>query len=105
MNGHCFSVLLDFGANSSFINFTLAEDLGLITGHECNKTMHLTLWLGRQELQVIPLNRVAITLWELVEVCTPLTVLARSLEEYYRCFVAALCNLPRGWEPPLHQPS
>lgn len=97
LNGCRFPVLLDSGASASFIHFSLAEELGLITGHECTKTKRLNLWLGRQEVEVISLVEVAITLGGRVEVRTPLTVLPRSLEQYYHNPKKVVLGVPVLW--------
>lgn len=83
VNGRRCTVQLDSGSNTSFVFFSLAKVLRLLTGTERTETQVYHLWVGTLQVEVILLDEVLVILEGQVAVSTPLRVLPRSLEKYY----------------------
>ena len=83
VNGTTCSVQLDSGSNVTFLFWSTAKRLGLITGNEASVTRHISLWIGVKELQVVELESITINLGSGVSVVTPATVFPEWLEIYY----------------------
>lgn len=83
VNGRRCTVQLDSGSGTSFLFFSLAKVLRLLTGKERTETQVYHLWIGTLEVEVILLDEVLVILEGQVEVRTPLRVLPESLEKYY----------------------
>lgn len=77
-------VVLSSGSNSTWMPFSLAERLGLMTDNEVKVTLTCNLYIPTREVQAIRLQEVVITLEGGVEVRTPVVVLPKDLER--QCF-------------------
>lgn len=83
VNGHACPVQLDSGAQFSFIFWSTARRLGLITGTEATTKVNVNLWIGVRTLNVVHLHSVTIDLGSGVQVVTPVTVFPACLESLY----------------------
>lgn len=75
-------IMLDSGSNFTTMSFSWAKSLGLITGHEVKVKVNIDLWDGIQEVEVIKLREVMITLEGGVEISTPIEVLPDDSMDY-----------------------
>lgn len=98
VHGKPCKILLDSGAGVTVMFFPLAKKLGLVTGHEIKVKMTIHMWSGIEEVSVIQLPRVVITLEGGVKVTTPVQVFPAKLERSYEPDVLTLDvrHLQRG---------
>lgn len=83
INGQQCCFILDSGSEGSFMCLSQAERLGLITGDEVKVTMRADLWNGVQELEIMKVEDVVITLEGGVKVRTRIEVFPREFENRY----------------------
>ena len=76
-------LLLDSGTCCTCVFYSEAERLGLVIGTEEKMTRLVILWDTYQEMQIIDLEEVVISLEGGVQISVPMTVLPKELEGSY----------------------
>ena len=71
VNGIRCWVCLDSGSDATWLPWSLAKGMGLITGHEPTKVHNVHLWDGKTEVDVVELKSVTVDLGGGVVVDTP----------------------------------
>lgn len=83
VNGRSCTVHLDSGASHSFIFYSQAKALGLLTGNEKVVPTSVSQWEKKRVLELIQLRDVSVFLEGGVEVITDVNVLPQSIEGEY----------------------
>ncbi|XP_050721906.1 uncharacterized protein LOC127001401 [Eriocheir sinensis] len=83
VRGQPCTLQLDSGSSMSFVFHSQAEKLGLLTGAEEMVTANLSLWEGTDQVDLISLKEVFISLHGGLEIETDFLVLPKTLEESY----------------------